>query len=197
MARPLAFDRDQVLNQALHLFWRKGYQGTSIKDLIQATKLQPGSIYGTFGNKKSLFSSALNCYFNKNLEMLKRAQEQHSEYPLKALEEFITEAVIPKNQEQDPPGCFISKSLLELSDLDADLKDMLLQMLQKVEDIFTTLIREAQGQNQIHPDQDPQVLASYLVSTIHGLQVYSFASKDVTVKKDMIQHVIQGLSLKH
>ena len=197
MARPLAFDRDQVLNQALHLFWRKGYQGTSIKDLIQVTKLQPGSIYGTFGNKKSLFSSALNCYFQNNLDMLKKVQEQHSEYPLKALEEFITEAIIPKNPDQDPPGCFISKSLLELSDLDADLKELLLQMLGKVEGIFATLIKQAQAQNQIHPDQDPEILASYLISTIHGLQVYSFASADVSVKRAMIQHVIKGLSFQH
>jgi TetR/AcrR family transcriptional repressor of nem operon len=55
MARPQAFDQQQVLQNAMELFWRQSYASTSIRDLTEATKLQPGSLYGAFKSKWQLF----------------------------------------------------------------------------------------------------------------------------------------------
>lgn len=55
MARPQAFDQQQVLQNAMELFWRQGYASTSVRDLTEATRLQPGSLYGAFKSKRQLF----------------------------------------------------------------------------------------------------------------------------------------------
>ena len=55
MARPLTFNRDTIIEDSMIVFWQKGFQGTSMRDIGKATNLNPGSIYGTFGNKCQLF----------------------------------------------------------------------------------------------------------------------------------------------
>ena len=62
MGRPRAFDMDQALDQALHVFWEKGYAGTSITDLTEAMGINPPSLYAAFGNKEKLFKKALDRY---------------------------------------------------------------------------------------------------------------------------------------
>ena len=59
MARPKEFDVDDALQQALELFWRKGYEATSVQDLVAAMGIQKASLYGTFGDKHSLYMKAL------------------------------------------------------------------------------------------------------------------------------------------
>src|ERR1700674_4986058 len=60
--RPRAFDVDQALDRALHLFWRKGYEGTSLSDLTRAMGINRPSLYAAFGDKETLFRKALDRY---------------------------------------------------------------------------------------------------------------------------------------
>ena len=62
MGRPRTFDMDQALDQALQVFWEKGYAGTSIADLTEAMGVNPPSLYAAFGNKEKLFKKALDRY---------------------------------------------------------------------------------------------------------------------------------------
>ena len=60
MSRPLEFDRSKALGHALTLFWRKGYQATSLADLVAAMQISRSSFYATFGDKRSLFIECLD-----------------------------------------------------------------------------------------------------------------------------------------
>ena len=73
MGRPRAFDRDKALDQALHLFWEKGYEGTSIADLTGAMGINPPSLYAAFGNKEALFRAALDRYENFRDQIMEEA----------------------------------------------------------------------------------------------------------------------------
>src|SRR4029077_21004340 len=73
MGRPRAFDRDKALDQALHVFWEKGYEGTSIADLTGAMGINPPSLYAAFGNKEELFRAALDRYEGLRDQVLEEA----------------------------------------------------------------------------------------------------------------------------
>ena len=73
MGRPRAFDRDQALDQALHVFWDKGYEGTSIADLTGAMGINPPSLYAAFGNKEALFRAALDRYEDFHDQIMEEA----------------------------------------------------------------------------------------------------------------------------
>ena len=73
MGRPRAFNMDQALDQALHVFWKKGYEGTSIVDLTEAMGINPPSLYAAFGNKETLFKKALDRYETRRDEIFEEA----------------------------------------------------------------------------------------------------------------------------
>ena len=68
MARPIEYDRDQVLEGVMKTFWEKGYEGTSISDLVRATQLNTRTMYNVFGNKQGLYLAALKNYQNQHLQ---------------------------------------------------------------------------------------------------------------------------------
>ena len=70
MSRPTKFDREQVLQQAMQAFWQRGYAATSVRDLVEATGLLPGSLYATFGGKRGLFLASLDLYFGNSRRRL-------------------------------------------------------------------------------------------------------------------------------
>src|SRR5512143_3958779 len=73
IGRPRAFDRDQALDRALDVFWRKGYEGASICDLTEAMDINPPSLYAAFGNKEEVFRKALDRYVEMHDEFLREA----------------------------------------------------------------------------------------------------------------------------
>jgi len=73
MGRPRTFDMDQALDQALQVFWEKGYEGTSIADLTEAMGVNPPSLYAAFGNKEKLFKKALDRYETRRDEIFEEA----------------------------------------------------------------------------------------------------------------------------
>ncbi|MEO0991141.1 MAG: helix-turn-helix domain-containing protein, partial [Pseudomonadota bacterium] len=75
MARPASYDREEVLKKAMELFWSKGFNATSIKDLEQVLDMRPGSIYAAFGSKEGLFNEALALYFENSGHEFQRAMD--------------------------------------------------------------------------------------------------------------------------
>ena len=78
MARTKAFDTEEVLDRALRVFWRNGYEGTSMQDLVDGMQINRASIYDTFGNKEALYLRALQRYQNQNQDQLQQLLTQKS-----------------------------------------------------------------------------------------------------------------------
>ncbi len=67
-----AYDREDIINRSIELFWRHGFNGSSMQQVVDTTGLKPGSIYYSFGNKEALFKEALGQYARKRIEKIRR-----------------------------------------------------------------------------------------------------------------------------
>lgn len=168
MPRPPEYDREAVVLQAMEVFWERGYGQTSISDLVDATGLQPGSLYGAFGNKKGVFLEVLDYYNQSFLEKI-TAPTNGPVLPLvrSLLDTIVSEAVSSRDQR----GCLSVNALLEMAQHDEDIAAKLVHYNQRITDAFTTLLGRARDEGEIDARKDPAIMAAFLVNNIWGMRV--------------------------
>ncbi|MEM8850047.1 MAG: TetR/AcrR family transcriptional regulator [Pseudomonadota bacterium] len=184
MPRPPSYDKDDLIDRARDLFWRQGYQGTSMKDLEQVLDLRPGSIYAAFGSKDGLFSSALDRYAEAGAARLAELRAQHG--PLGALKAHLRALA------HDPAparACMLVKTLLESPD--GPVRDAAISNLRSMETVFASLFREAQAAGEIAQHHDPDRLARRHQSDITGLRA-TLERPDVAATA-LVEEMAEGL----
>jgi len=192
MARPQEFEYQEVLNSAMQLFWRNGYAATSIKDLTDATNLQPGSLYGTFKNKRSLFLQSLDFYFLNLYESIHKIL--HSEKPpLERINIFFDYFISQSVKDNDRKSCLLVNTLLEISPQDREINKRVSDMFLKIENEFFKVLIEAQKNGDLDKQEEPQALAKMLMSGIFGLQVYNRMQPDHQGLKKIIHNLLSTL----
>ena len=169
MARTIEFNREEVLENAMQLFWQKGYSQTSIPNLVSATKLNPGSIYAAFDSKEGLFLESMEFYGNRSLTALKDSIN-HAESPTKGIADFFR-TLINKTQDRDDMGCLVVNTLLEMSSHNETIQLHANKHLNAVEAELCKALEKAKILDELAPDVDPKTLAKYLMVNIWGLRV--------------------------
>ncbi|MEH6649031.1 MAG: TetR/AcrR family transcriptional regulator [Motiliproteus sp.] len=172
MGRALAFDREQVLSQVTELFWLKGYQATSVADLVQETRLKPGSIYNTFNSKHDLLMESLERYSRWRVDMFRALMDQHRPL-LELVRQLLQELVDECCDDPDARGCLLLKIQLEQGGSDAKVKARIDQSYALIEQVFSDAIVRAQKCDELKEDVDAAGLAKYLLMSCLGLQVMS------------------------
>ena len=196
MARPIEFDRDEVLHNATALFWDKGYSETSMHDLVNATGLQPGSIYAAFGNKRGLFKEALDAYFEEMMQFI--TTTLHSKKPAMQRIELLFDRLISEStRDSDRKGCLLVNTLLEISVRDKEINTKIKKMFKKVEYAFRNVLEECKASGDLDTSKTPAELASFLVSGIYGLRVYNKTKPNRTAMKSIVNNLLFVLKTKH
>ncbi|MDO6729564.1 TetR/AcrR family transcriptional regulator [Marinovum sp. 2_MG-2023] len=167
MPRKPSYDRDDLINRARDLFWKRGWAGTSLKDLEAELKMKPGSFYAAFGSKDALFALALDRYAADGQDRLKALAEAKG--PLGALQAFPMQVL--QNTQAAAKACMLSKTLLELQAHAHPLADQADAHLRRMEASFADLFRAAQAQGLITSNQSPAALARRYQSDLLGLRV--------------------------
>ena len=133
------------MGQVTRLFWEKGFQGTSVQDLVKTTGLNKGSLYSCLGNKQEIFELALDTYLTKG-----PLSTRKKESPLEALVDFysraISDAYLPASQRR---GCLIFNSCLEFGNKPAKLTPLVLKICRTRQTYFEGLIVEAQKKGEL------------------------------------------------
>jgi len=190
MGRPKEFDRDAVLDRALELFWDRGYEGTSMSDLVEQLGIGRQSLYDTFGDKRALYLLALDRYRQEGNRTPWHLLE---ELPLRAGLRALFVAVIDWIVE-NPQGrtCMLVSAAAERAPLDADVTARFCQSTQQLEQRFADRLRRAKASGEIGAHHDVQAVARYLANTLYGLQV---TGKGVTDRAHLLQIVDVALSI--
>lgn len=169
VGRPREFDIDQALNQAMEVFWQKGYEATSMSDLMNATGLHKGSIYQTFGSKHELFLAALNLYL-KQMHDYKRELLTSAATPLDGIRAVAHGMVDLTDCESHPPkGCMVINAVVELAPHDPEVKTILDAHMVNMRASLADVVQQAQEANQIDRSKPPELVAMLIGTFVAGL----------------------------
>ncbi|MGA0393790.1 MAG: TetR/AcrR family transcriptional regulator [Rhodospirillales bacterium] len=192
MGRPREFDKTEALSKATEVFWLKGYEASSLKDLIDAMGISKSSFYETYGCKQDLFLSSIDHYANTALKdmvlMLESdmpGREAIAQVFLHTANRFITHAT--------PMGCLLSNSAAELAPDCEPAKNKVVGYFQRAEEAFTKAVERGQQEGTITTDQEAKALGRFLVSSMNGLQVVGKANQDEQTLKDIVTTIIKAL----
>ncbi|WP_396597596.1 TetR/AcrR family transcriptional regulator [Dokdonia sp. R86516] len=187
MPRSEDFDRELVLALARDLFWQKGYHGTSMSDLVDATSLNRSSIYNSFGNKKAIYKTLLIQYQEENEKIYTNALVRASN-PLEGIrfifENFIEEIV----KDTQGRGCFSINCKVELSREDESIKDYLEKMQEHRIEFFKGLVQEGQDAHLINTKQSASQYAYFLFCTFQGLRTTRMFLRN----RDTLQQIVSN-----
>ena len=192
MARPAEFDRNDVLERAMNQFWKTGYAATSITDLVNATNLKPGSLYGAFNNKRDLFLASLEFYAQRSLKRITDTLEQ-AQSPVKGVEAFFSRLCLDLEADDIGKSCLLVNSLLELSNEDDEIRSVVSGYLDAIEKNFVTALQQAQELGEIDAEAEIDELASFLMTSIWGLRVLSSKQPDKKKYQAVINNVLRVL----
>lgn len=164
------YDEIKVLENAMRAFWARGYEATSMSDLVKATGINRGSIYSAFPNKHKLFMRALEHY-----DQIYRRQHLQGvsaqKPPLEAIITVFESAASKPGDANTPWGCMVVNTALELSPHDPEVAELVDRSLQGVEDFFHSRIEAAKQNGAVSKTLDSDSTAKALLSLFLGLRV--------------------------
>ena len=192
MARHKEFNKEEVLEKAMATFWLYGYEGTSIQNLVDNMGINRGSLYDTFGDKKSLFQQAIAHYdrtvVNKLIVAL-QADLASKQAIVDCFYNLVTRAV----GDRDRKGCLLTNTAIELCPHDPETALRISQNLKRVENAFKKALTRAKEKGEIKADRDLNALAIFLTSSIQGLRVVSKVNPDPAILADIVKVTLSVL----
>lgn len=177
MPRTREFDLQEALDRAMTVFWNKGYEATSIQNLVDHMGVQRGSLYAAFGDKHNLFVEALRHYAQTVMtRYLVRLQDPDG--GVTCIEQFFDDMVDASVNDAESKGCFITNTIAELAASDEVVAAELQEAIGAVENAFYGVLKKAQEKGEISADKNPAELAKFLVSSLNGLRVMAKMTRD-------------------
>jgi TetR/AcrR family transcriptional repressor of nem operon len=176
MARSKEFDPERALAKAMSLFWRLGYENTSLEALMQEMGIAKQSLYDTFGDKRNLYLKALAYYrdqTNGDMERMLDTTPAVKDGFAKLLFGLAAET-----REQHERGCLLLSANLQRDPKDTVLTDFLRDNQAKVEAIFVRALRRAQTQGELSDKEDVAALGRFFVVTIQGMRAMARLRSD-------------------
>jgi len=165
--RPREFDLDTVLDDAMNAFWDRGYEATSIADLMHATGLQKGSLYKAFGDKRSLYLAALRRYLNQASAQVETVfSAEGTAYS--ALENWFNWAISGCSRDGGR-GCFGVNAMVELGGQDEEVARLVDTQFRALNRQLEEVIARGQADGEFREDVPAPELADFLSVFLTGI----------------------------
>jgi len=193
MARPVEFDENKVLNNAMEQFWREGYEASSVQKLLDCTGINRGTLYNSFGDKDTFFKSCLDQYnkiVDKQIESSLKNPELNA---WDAIDTYFDEAVLNISNKHRSMGCLLVNSLCESINYDKDMKKVVRGSLATIRKAIVARLKEAQKKGKLKKGVSVEFAADVLMNTLHGVRVNSRDGKNTRQLEELIKHSINTL----
>ena len=187
------FDTGKVLDRAMRAFWSRGYEATSMHDLVACTGINRASLYATYGDKHALFLSSLRM-FADTVHHRRLADLEAGCGPREAIRQSLLAFVPQQSGKKGSRGCFLTNTALELAAHDPEAGRVVARAQKQTEAWFARMIRKGQALGEIGPDVKPAEAASTLLACLIGVSVLSRSRPERTLLHAIVDDAMRRLA---
>lgn len=173
MGRVKEFDENVVLQRAMELFWKQGYERTSMNDLVECMCIHRKSLYDTFGDKHALYIKAIDHYGKLSADKLKSVASNAA--TSKQALQYIFDYIIDGNEDRQW-GCFFVNAATEMALQDKEVKEMTERAFSQTEHFLAEIIHKGQQSGELSCAYSSEAVAELLQNTLLGIRVLIRAS---------------------
>ncbi len=182
MVRVKAFDPDQALDAAMRMFWQRGFEATSMRDLLDGMSIGRGSFYDTFGDKRTIFLACLDRFEKIRTSWINETLESPG---LEGIEEVFRRTIEGLVEFEPRRGCLLANTAVELAPHDPEVAARISSYIQRTEAAFEGALIRARAAGEIPPHSDTTALARFLVNNLHGMRVLARAGAERASLEDI------------
>lgn len=184
--RPLSFDRDAALDAAMHVFWRHGFEATSIAELTKAMGITPPSLYSAFGDKQALFLATVERYLG-GIEAVAQTIAGATSARA-AARDLLIAAALGDSRDDAPPGCLLASSIVSSSTGADPIRERLADIRRGIEAALRARIQRDIDDRTLPPHTDADMLAGHVFAVVQGM---STMAKD-GAGRDKLLRIAEG-----
>lgn len=192
MSRTKEFDPERALDLALDIFWRRGYEGTTLRDLLEGMDISRQSLYDTFGDKRSLFLKVLERYERLMMEGLtvRHLQGAGSVEAIRGYCEYFLAEIV-----HDPAlgSCLMANTAIEVGAGDPEIQTIVRAYFGRLEGILHGVLAGARKAGEIGEDRDVRALARHILNALHGLGIMGRSGASRSVLRQMLNTALSVL----
>ena len=166
--RPRTLDREVALAKVMHVFWEKGYEGTTMADIIKTLGVKAPSVYAAFGNKDQLFKEAVGLY-SKIVENgpLKQLRETNNIY--EAVENSLNASIKIFTSPDNPTSCLVMSAAINCAPEHIENATLLQKLREKYKGAGEQRFLQAIEDGQLTAEADAKELGEFFMTIVHGL----------------------------
>ncbi|MEO1657044.1 MAG: TetR/AcrR family transcriptional regulator [Pseudomonadota bacterium] len=185
--------RTLVTEKATELFWRQGYDGVSIGDLVEATGLNRYALYQAFGGKREIFIAVLRDYIEQSVEDVEEAFSTVDHNPYEALHHSLYGKML--DPEMFPAGCLMCTTSVDVAAKDPEVAEILNTTVSSMTELFSSKFAEAQARAKAPPEQNPVAFGELATSLYFSLGVQARMGRSRESLADALRTTIDSLKL--
>ena len=192
MARHKEFDRDEALQKAMEVFWSRGFEAASIRDLVEHMGVNRQSLYDTFGDKHALFLQALDRYHEVESRKLFELLERPGSVK-KALRQLFSGVVEGSFCGKERRGCLMNNAMSELAGRCEATAEKTCRNMAAIEDAFYRALLRGKKEGELKGVRGPRAVARFLYSSFQGLVLMAKATRDRKAMEDVVKVTLSVL----
>lgn len=192
MARHKEFNRDEVLQKAMEVFWARGYEATSMQDLVEQMGINRQSLYDTFGDKHSLFLQVLDRYQEVETRKLSELMNRPGSVK-KAFRQLFGMVVEGSCANEHPRGCLMGNSMSELAARCKATAEKTVRHKQTIEEAFYRALLRGKKEGELKHTGDLRAVARFFYNSFLGLVLTAKATQDRKALEDVVKVTLSVL----
>ncbi|MGC9959045.1 MAG: TetR/AcrR family transcriptional regulator [Roseiarcus sp.] len=184
MARPREFDEGAVLDAAVLCFWSRGYEATSVRDLVEKTGITAASLYNAFGDKRAIYKKALDHYVEGSVA--DRIRRCEALAPRDAIGAFFEEILKRSLGDRERKGCMLVNAALDVAPHDPGFLKIVTEVLAEIEAFFLACVKAGQADGTITRSLPAGTLSRHLLGVLMGIRVLARVRPERTLLEGVV-----------